>query len=75
MTIKTKPATDEYRDNWDRIFGAEAPAEESPMTVAEMIDFMRPRRRDSPLPPRRPFEVFAPILTELLHRIEKLEAR
>lgn len=21
MTIKTKPATDEYRDNWDRIFG------------------------------------------------------
>ena len=20
MTIKTKPATDEYRDNWDRTF-------------------------------------------------------
>ena len=33
--IKTRPATPEYRDNWDRIFAAKQPTGEMPKNAGE----------------------------------------
>ena len=29
-TLKTKPASEKYRENWDRIFGNKTPQQEKP---------------------------------------------
>ncbi|MFA7269953.1 MAG: hypothetical protein WC073_11460 [Sterolibacterium sp.] len=42
MTIKTKPATDKYRDGWDRVFGKkETPATEREIILNKRIQTLR----------------------------------